>query len=491
MSEPALELRGVVKRFGPVQALRGADFTLAAGEVHALLGENGAGKSTLMHLAYGLIRPDGGTMSVRGRAGWPQSPRGARAAGLGMVHQHFTAIPAFSVAENIALGAGWRVTPSALRRRVEQLTARTGLPLDPGARARSLGVALAQRLEILKALATDATILLLDEPTAVLTPAEADEVLELARHLADGGGSVVLVTHKLDEALRIADRVTVLRSGRVTLAGRAADQTPATLAGAMIGAAEDGATETARGPATPERKPVVRCVGLEVARDGGAGLALREANLVIESGEVVGIAGVEGNGMRELLRAIAGLLPAAGGQLEVEPPVAFVPEDRTTEGLIGELDLTHNVVLGRARTAPWVRGWRLDWSSARQRTVELIARAGIRAAGPETRAGALSGGNQQKLVIARALNQGPRVLVAENPTRGLDVHATRSVWARLRDAAAAGAAVVAYSADLDELLEHADRLLVVVRGRVTPAPRGASRADVGALMLGVEPHGVA
>jgi len=490
VSNPALELRGVAKRFGPVQALRGADFTLGTGEVHALLGENGAGKSTLMHLAYGLVRPDSGTMRVRGRPGWPHSPRAARGLGIGMVHQHFTAIPALTVAENVALAAGWSVRPALLRRRVEELIDRVGLPLDPTERAGDLGVGLRQRLEILKALATSATILLLDEPTAVLAPAEADELLRLARRIAADGGSVVLITHKLDEALRTADRVTVLRSGRVTLTGRATQQNPESLAAAMIGSggtAPDPAPGASEGG---EQQVRLRCVGLDVRREDGPGLALRDANLTLAAGEVVGVAAVEGNGARELLRTMAGLLRPLRGRLEVEQPVAFIPGDRTTEGLIGDLDLTHNIVLGLGRTAPWVHGWRLDWTSARARTAALIEQFAIRAPGPDTLAGALSGGNQQKLVIARALKLGPRVVVAENPTRGLDVHATRTVWRRLHDAARSGAAVIVYSTDLDEVLDQAARIFVVAKGRIVPAAPGAGRAVVGAMMLGAEPAGV-
>jgi general nucleoside transport system ATP-binding protein len=490
VSSPALELRGVAKRFGPVQALRGADFTLGAGEVHALLGENGAGKSTLMHLAYGLVRADAGTMRVRGHSGWPHSPREARGVGIGMVHQHFTAIPALTVAENVALAAGWSVRPALLQRRVEQLIDRVGLPLDPTARAGDLGVALRQRLEILKALATSATILLLDEPTAVLAPAEADELLRLARRMAADGGSVVLITHKLEEALRTADRVTVLRSGRVSLTGLATEQSPESLAAAMIGSAGTAPGPVEKATEGGGQEIRVRCVGLDVRREDGPGLALREANLTLAGGEVVGVAAVEGNGARELLRTMAGLLRPLAGLLEVDQPVAFIPGDRTTEGLIGDLDLTHNVVLGLGRTAPWVHGWRLDWTSARARTAGLIEQFAIQAPGPDAFADTLSGGNQQKLVIARALELRPRVVIAENPTRGLDVRATRTVWRRLHDAAGSGAAVIVYSTDLDEVLDQAARIFVVAKGRIAPAAPGAGRAVVGAMMLGAEPAGI-
>jgi ABC-type uncharacterized transport system ATPase subunit len=488
VTAPALELRGIVKRFGPVQALRGADFTLGVGEVHALLGENGAGKSTLMHVAYGLVRPDAGTIVVRGRTVVPRSARDARRLGIGMVHQHFTSVPALTVAENVALAAGWEVSPPALRERVQALMGRVGLPLEPEARADSLPVAAKQRLEILKALAADATILLLDEPTAVLAPSETDEVIRVVRAFAAQGGSAVLITHKLDEALRAADRVTALRAGRVTLTGTAAAQTPDSLARAMIGSGAPPRSDRQRS-AAEERPLLVRCEMLDLSREDGRGIAIRSASLAIGAGELVGVAAVEGNGQRELLRAIAGLGRPLRGRLDVAAPVAFIPEDRTTEGLIGELALTENVVLGLGRAAPWVRGARIDWSAARQRTAALIAQFGIRARGPDTPAGVLSGGNQQKVVIARALELLPRVIVAENPTRGLDVLAAADVWDRLAAAAAAGAAVLVYSTDLDELLERVDRTVVVAQGTVTPAPAGAGKGDVGAMMLGARPGG--
>ena len=483
MTAPALELRGIVKRFGPVQALRGADFILAAGEVHALLGENGAGKSTLMHVAYGLLRPDAGAIVVRGMTVIPRSPRDARRLGIGMVHQHFTSVGALTVAENIALAAGWAVSPRALRDRVVALTSRVGLPLDPDARADTLPVAAKQRLEIVKALAADATILLLDEPTAVLAPSEAEEVLRVVRAFATQGGSAVLITHKLEEALRAADRVTALRAGRVTLTGAATEQTSDSLTRAMIGSSAPSRRGRRRTPAA-EQPLLVRCQMLDLSREDGRGIAIRGASLAIAAGEMVGVAAVEGNGQRELLRAVGGLVRPLRGRLDVSGPVAFIPEDRTTEGLIGELALTENVVLGLGRAAPWVHSALIDWSAARQRTAAIIGEFGIRAPGPDTPAGVLSGGNQQKVVIARALELLPRVIVAENPTRGLDVLAAAEVWDRLAAAAAAGAAVLVHATDLDELLDRVDRTLVLAQGVVAPAPGDAGKAEIGAMMLG-------
>ena len=478
---PALELRGISKRFGLVHALRGADFTLAAGEVHALLGENGAGKSTLVHIASGSFRPDAGTLAVRGRAVAPRSPREARRLGIGLVHQHFTAIPALSVAENIALSAGWPIgRPQELIARAKALGDRTGLVLDPRERTGNLTVGARQRLEILKVLAADASVLLLDEPTAVLAPSEAEELLRRIRSFAESGGSAVLITHKLDEALATADRITVLRDGRAVRSGRAAEETPESLAAAMLGAA---AAMPTRHPPSVEGAIVVSGRDLLLSREDGRGVALRARRIELRAGEVVGVAGVEGAGQRELLRAIAGLQRPAAGSLEVTGPVTFVPEDRTTEGLISHLSLTENVAMGVGPGGSWVRGGRLDWEAMRRRTMDLVARFSVRAAGPNAPAGSLSGGNQQKLVVGRALANGPRVIVVENPTRGLDVRAAAAVWTALHGAAADGAAVVAWSSDLDEIMGEGDRLLVVARGALREVPAGTDRRTIGSMML--------
>jgi general nucleoside transport system ATP-binding protein len=482
---PALAMRGIAKRFGSVQALRGADFVLGAGELHALLGENGAGKTTLMHVAFGLVRPDAGEVSVDGVPRAIGSPRVARRLGIGMVHQHFTSVPALTVAENVALAAGWPVAPAPLRARVQELGERYGLPLDPDARAGGLSVALKQRLEIVKALASEARVLLLDEPTAVLAPNEADELLRVVRAFTQAGGSAVLITHKLDEALAAADRVTVLRQGSVVFTGAVAGQTPGSLARAMIGTSDSPNAESPAPPAdAPRDSPVlVRLHELEVPRESGYGIAVRRATLAIGAGEIVGVAAVEGNGQRELLRAVAGRLQPLRGRREVAGPVAFIPEDRTTEGLIPSLSLTENIVLGSRHDDPWVRRGRVDWKVASGRTAALLQEYGVTAPGPDVPAGSLSGGNQQKVVLGRELSRQPRVVVAENPTRGLDLRATEAIHARLRAAAAAGAAVLVYSSDLDEVLTLAGRLLVAARGSIIDVPAGATRAEIGELMV--------
>lgn len=484
---PALALRGITQRFGSVQALRGADFVVARGELHALLGENGAGKSTLMAVAYGLRTPDAGTIERDGRVVRFASPLDARAAGIGMVHQHSTAISEMTVAENVALAAGWPVhQPAALAARVRALAERTGLPLDPAAPVASLGVALKQRLEIVKALASDATLLLLDEPAAVLAPAEAAELLTLVRAFCARGGSAVLITHKLAEALEHADTITVLRRGEVTASGPAASFTLAALAEAMIGAGSgsmDEVTSTAAASAAISAPAGAVRLALSNVTIG----TLRAATLTVRAGEIVGVAAVEGNGQRELLRAAAGLLAPAQGRVERPDRTAFVPEDRTHEALIGSFSLVENAVLGAPRLGGvdgWSLGARVQWREARERVGALLTRFDVRASGPEATARSLSGGNQQKLVLGRALATTPELLVVEQPTRGLDFAATAFVHASLRQAAADGAAVLLHAGDLDEVLGLATRVVVLHEGTLREVPAGMDRAGIGRWMLG-------
>ena len=464
MTTALLELRGITKSFGAARAVRGVDLALVPGEVHALLGENGAGKSTLMHIAYGMIAPDGGVLEIDGRAVSLGSPREARAQGIGMVHQHFTAIEALTIEENIRLALG----PGARTPAVRLLEG-----IDPRTPVHALSVAMRQRLEIAKALAVGGRVLLLDEPTAVLAPSEVDELLGIIRNFAREGGSVALITHKLPEAIAGADRITVLRHGAVTFTGPVAGQTAEALAGYMLGEAG----QLARAEAAPSpRVASVKPTGTVVGTIGGVPL---------RAGDLIGIAAVEGNGQRELLRELAGL--SNTGLRTSDSDTAFIPEDRTTEGIIPELSVTENVVLGLQRDPRWLRGRRLDWEAARARTAEILSEFSIRAGGPDALASTMSGGNQQKVVLARALEHAPRILIAENPTRGLDIRATHEVHGRLRSAALRGVAVVIYSTDLDEVLALADRVLVVHRGAVHEAPAGSDRKHVGAMMLGLAP----
>ena len=464
---PVLELTGIRKSFGPVQALRGAAFVLSAGEVHALLGENGAGKSTLLQIAFGLLAPDAGTVRLGGREVRLRSPREAREAGIGMVHQHFTTIGSLTVAENLALDRG-RSVPA-------ESPPGDGLMegLELSALVAQLSVELRQRLEIAKALARRPRILLLDEPSAALAPSEIEELLTLARSFAQAGGAVAFVTHKLAEVFAVANRVTVLRDGAVTLTAPLAGQTLESLARAMLGEAEGW---------VHAQEPMDAVPGKPTAQ---APIVVRIGSIAIRSGECVGVAAVQGNGQRELLRSIAGIgTPGQSAGIAVDGPVSFVPEDRTLEGLIPDFSVVENLVLGLDRDPRWARGSRIDWPAARRHAARVIAEFDIVASGPEVPVAKLSGGNQQKLVLARALEAAPRVLVAENPTRGLDFRATHFMQERLRAAARAGAAVLVYSSDLDEVLQLATRVLVVHQGAVREAPSGADRQTIGRLMLG-------
>lgn len=481
----------MTRRFGSVEALRGVEFLLRAGEVHALLGENGAGKSTLMHIAAGLIQPDAGTIEVQGRPTDLHSPRDARRAGIGMVHQHFTTVPALTVAENLALARG--VAPGEWNRGAvlsHPLIQRLQQGLSPRRLVESLSVGEKQRLEILKAVVGGQRILLLDEPTAVLAPAETEELIAWSRGFASGGGSVVFITHKLDEARMAADCVTVLRQGSVHLSGPTSDFSDHDLASAMIGETELDSGSAIRGKPLHNRQLLVEVSNLWMTGHERSAQQCTDstATFSVGAGEIVGIAAVEGSGQRELMHAIAGLVDLRRGELgklEVTGPVALVPEDRTTEALIQDHTLVENLVLASSADAPWIRSWgRISWEEAREATRRLLREYDVRAPGPDTPARSLSGGNQQKFVMARALFQNPRVLVAENPTRGLDLHATAAIHARLRRAAADGAAVIFHSADLDEVLELADRVLVVARGRVNEAT-SRDRETIGRMMLGV------
>ena len=398
------------------------------------------------------------------------SPRDARRNGIGMVHQHFTSIEALTVRENLEL---------ALGRRLER-DYRWSDPLlvgmDPAQRVERLGVAARQRLEIARALGAGGKILLLDEPGALLTPSEIDELLALVREFAARGGSAVFVTHKLSEVFAAADRVTVLRRGIVRLESAVADQTPDTLAAAMIG--EPLSRPRPPSPRPPEqRDPIV---------------AVRIGGLSIRAGELVGIAAIEGNGQRDLLRRIAGLPRQSLDDPGASEPavwaggtVGFVPEDRTTEGLIPGMSVSENLLLGRDSHPGYRRGPWLDWNAIQTHGAEVLREYQVVAEGPTAPAATLSGGNQQKLLLARALESRPAVLVAENPVRGLDLRASADILERLRQAARAGIAVLVYSTDLDEVLGLAERILVVRDREITEAPAGADRRVIGVLMLGL------
>jgi general nucleoside transport system ATP-binding protein len=470
MTAPALELKGIVRRYGAVAANDGVDLTVAAGSVHALIGENGAGKSTLMNIAYGLVRADAGDIRIGGAAvdRARHSPRGAIARGVGMVHQHFMLVGDLRVVDNLVLGREpvrhGLLDVDAACGQLAALAEAHHLAVDPRARVDTLSVGEQQRVEILQILWQGASLLILDEPTAVLTPGEVRELLATLRALATAGKTVIIITHKLDEVLAVADHVTVMRAGKVVAdrpaTGLDADQ----LAHAMIGRLPAHPERSAREAGAESKDDVLRVDDLWVT--GARGVpAVRGATLAVRSGEIVGIAGVEGNGQTELIEAIAGLRRAHRGTITVHGTIGHVPEDRLGRGLIPAMTLADNALLGRQRELADRLG--LDAARIAAHARRLIEQADVRPADPSALAAALSGGNQQKLVVARELDRpGLRLLLAAQPTRGVDVGAIEAIHRRILDARAAGLAVLLSSADLSELRALADRVLVMYRGAI-------------------------
>ena len=479
-----MALEGISKRFGAVQALRDVSLRIESGTVHALLGENGAGKTTLMHVAFGMLRADTGSISIDGERVEIRSPADAIATGLGMVHQHFSLVPAMTVAENLALGGHGILRAREMVDSVRHIANHTGFALDPEATVENLTIGAQQRVEIAKALARQARILILDEPTAVLAPSEAEDLLRWIRRFADAGHAVVLITHKLSEALAIADSITVLRHGRVVYDDVTAHTSAGELTTAMIGM--DAMAADDRVPSDAIRSTAVFVVNDVTIRDDRGMPRLRNASFVVHEGEILGVAGVEGAGQHELLRVLAGRAQADRGTIERPARVGFVPEDRHRDAVLLDRSLTDNVAL---RDAGRRRG-HIDWSAIRARTQRLMDEFDVRAPSRDAPLRSLSGGNQQKLVIAREMDtednaEGarlPAALVVENPTRGLDVRATAEVHARLRAARDEGAAIVLYSSDLDEVLALASRMIVLHAGEVREV--SLDRDAVGRAMLG-------
>ena len=472
---PALALEHVEKRFGTLRALTDASLSVRSGSVHALLGENGAGKTTLMRVAYGMERPDGGAVRIDGKTVQLRTPADAIARGIGMVHQHFTLVPAMTVAENLALGAHGMFSPHEAAARVDDIARATGFSVDADARVRDLPVTAQQRIELLKLLSREAQVLVLDEPTSVLAPTEADQLLRQLRLLADTGRAVVLITHKLREALAVADDVTVLRRGSTMLSGSRSEIDEQQLVEAMLGDRSRGPSNVM--PNAVRGGPVIVAKDVTVTDTRGS-VRIRDATFEIRSGELVGVAAVEGSGHRELLRAIAGRFPITTGTLELPSTVGFVPDDRHRDGLVLGMSLTENYALKRAGQRHGV----INWREMAALTRDILHDFDVRADGNHVRADVLSGGNQQKFVLGRELHGLPPALVVENPTRGLDLRAAAYVRNRLLDACKNGVAVVVHSADLEEVVSMAMRILVVYAGRVRELPVDADL--VGRAMLG-------
>jgi ABC-type uncharacterized transport system ATPase subunit len=509
---PAIRLSDVDKAFGPVQANRGASLEVARAEIHALVGENGAGKSTLMRVLAGMYQPNGGRIEVEGRdvTGWTTGA--AIEAGVGMVHQHFMLVPTLTVAENLVLGqeptrAGQLDTARA-EREVQELSERTGLVVPADRKIAELSVGEAQRVEILKALYRGARILILDEPTAVLSPPEVRELWQVLRRLrAEAGGTVVLITHKLDEVMEVSDSVTVMRGGRTVGRMRTAETSPREIAKAMVGRdvalAMDvtGARSEVRGAREapdshlPPRTALLEARDLVVSAPRRAA-AVNHVSFSVGAGEIFGIAGVEGNGQTELIEAIAGLRPVASGHVlladadgtlrdvgsdsvraRADAGLSHIPEDRHARGLVLDYSVADNLILGLQHH--FSRGLRLDWERVADNARRQVLAFDIRPPDPVLPARALSGGNQQKVVIAREMGRDFRVLLAAQPTRGVDVGAIEFIHARLRQARSAGKAILLVSADLSEVLALSDRIGVMYGGRlVAVLPRAAANLEV-------------
>jgi general nucleoside transport system ATP-binding protein len=497
---PAVRLQGITKRFPGVVANDDINIEIRAGEIHAIVGENGAGKSTLMKILYGMQRPDEGTIEVGGRDMHFRSPKDAIAAGIGMVHQHFMLADNLTVLENIVLGSEPHKGPlldfAKARSRINDLSKTYGMPLEPDRLVETLSVGERQRAEIIKVLFRGARILILDEPTAVLVPQEVDELFRNLRDLKREGVTVIFISHKLDEVLAIADRITVIRGGRTVKTVDPGDVTARQLAELMVGS-ELPRPETRASTVTDVVELSVTNVAV---RGGGARWLLRDISFDIHRGEIVGIAGVEGNGQAELVQVIMGLLPADQGRIVLsgkditgdsthdrrDAGIGYIPEDRHEMGLLLGAPLWENVMLGHQDKEPFAKGPWVDKAGARQRTAELIRDFRVAAPSVEVSAYALSGGNQQKLIVGREMMAKPALLIASQPTRGIDVGAQASVWEAIREARRSGLALLLISADLEELIGLSDTLYVIYGGSLVAKldPNAVTPEELGSYMTG-------
>lgn len=497
-----LELRGITKRFGSLVANDHIDLVVEPGQIHSLLGENGAGKSTLMNVLYGLYQAEEGEILIDGVPQRFSGPGDAMAAGIGMVHQHFMLIPVFTVAENVMLGhettgfAGSLDLESA-RRHVREVADRFGFQIDPDAKIEDLPVGVQQRVEIIKALSRDAKVLVFDEPTAVLTPQETDELMGIMRQLRDDGTAIVFITHKLREVREVADKITVIRLGKVV--GEAEPTASnAELANLMVGRAVELTVD--------KEPPQLREGGLRIENlrvvDDADQIVVDDISFEVRPGEILAIAGVQGNGQTELTEAIIGLQRKVSGTISldgtelvgrsvkqiIDAGVGFVPEDRKVEGLVGEFSVADNLILNRSSGPPFFKAATQQRGVLREFANEKIDEFDIRTQGPDLAAGRLSGGNQQKVVLARELSRDLKLLVASQPTRGVDVGSIEFIHKRIVETRDAGVPVVVVSTELDEVSALADRIAVMYRGTIIGiVPGDASREVLGLMMAGEKP----
>ena len=513
-----LELRGITKRFGGLVANDGIDLVVQPGEIKALLGENGAGKSTLMNVLYGLMQPDEGEILVDDRPIRIRSPKDAINAGIGMVHQHFMLVPVFTVAENVTLGTeevrSFRTPALRLgslsiparsistfglldrrqaRKDVLELSERYGLAVNPDAKVEDLPVGVQQRVEIIKALLRNANVLVLDEPTAVLTPNEAEDLFRIMRELRDGGRSIIFISHKLKEVQKIADSITIIRRGKV-VGERPPSTSDSELAALMVGRSVQLRVSKEQASPGEVRLAVSE---LSVPADHG-GTAIEDMSFEVRGGEILGIAGVQGNGQTELCEALMGLLPSAGAVLldgknisrlstreRLRAGIGYIPEDRQEDGLVGDFSVAENLILDVFDRPPFASGISMDLNAVRTSAITQVADYDVRTTSVQTPAGTLSGGNQQKVILAREISRNNTVLLASQPTRGLDVGSIEFVHKQIVAQRDSGVAVVIVSSELDEIYALSDRIAVMYEGKIVGyADPDIPEAELGLMMAG-------